>query len=105
VEWLKETSKNMTIDSILCAGTCAIQLPQTGAEDGGTSEFPVASSYDVVTGFSVVTHQAPPDAAHLFRLARKVVRPGGVLVISAFCDDSVEVSKIACRETALGGVI
>ena len=51
MEWLKETSKNMTIDSILCAGTCAIQLPQTGAEDGDTSESPVASSYDVIMGF------------------------------------------------------
>ena len=79
MDWLKETSKNMTIDSILCAGTCAIQLPQTGAEDGGTSESPVASSYDVIMGFSVVTHLAPPDAAHLFRLARKVVRPEGFL--------------------------
>jgi hypothetical protein len=30
-------------------------------------------------GFSIVTHLAPPDAAHLFPLARKVVRPEGFL--------------------------
>jgi hypothetical protein len=66
VEWLKETSKNMTFDSILCAGTCVIQLSQTGAEDGDTSESPVASSYDVIMGFSVVSHLAPPNAAHRF---------------------------------------
>lgn len=51
--------------------------------------FPVTGDYDVIMGFSLVTHLAPPDASHIFRLARGVARPNGFLFFSAFCDDSV----------------
>lgn len=51
---------------------------------------PVARGYDIIMGFSLVTHLAPPDAAHIFRLARRAVRPGGFLFFSAFCDDAVD---------------
>jgi SAM-dependent methyltransferase len=52
--------------------------------------FPVTGTYDVIMGFSLVTHLAPQDAAHIFRLARGVVRSNGFLFFSAFCDDSVD---------------
>jgi SAM-dependent methyltransferase len=52
--------------------------------------FPVARGYDVIMGFSLVTHLTPPDAAHIFRLARRAVRPEGFLFFSAFCDDAVD---------------
>jgi len=52
--------------------------------------FPVAGSYDLIMAFSLVTHLAPQDAAHLFRLARRAVRPDGFLFFSAFCDDCVD---------------
>jgi SAM-dependent methyltransferase len=52
--------------------------------------FPVAGSYDLVMGFSLVTHLAPQDAAQIFRLARMVVRPDGFLFFSAFCDDAID---------------
>jgi len=51
---------------------------------------PVARGYDVIMGFSLVTHLAPPDAAHIFRLARRAVRPEGFLFFSAFYDDAVD---------------
>ena len=52
--------------------------------------FPVSGKYDVIMGFSLVTHLAPQDTAHIFQLARKAVRPAGRLFFSAFCDEGVD---------------
>ena len=52
-------------------------------------------------GFSLVTHFAPPDTAHFFRLARNVVRPGGRLFFSAFCDNRVETFEDRIPERSL----
>lgn len=52
--------------------------------------FPIDKTYHLITGFSLVTHLSPEDAAHFFRLARKAVRPDGFLFFSAFCDDTVD---------------
>jgi SAM-dependent methyltransferase len=62
------------------------QAPEVDAQ----VTFPVDCDYDVVMGFSLVTHLGPSDAAHIFQLARKAVRPRGFLFFSAFCDDAID---------------
>jgi SAM-dependent methyltransferase len=45
-------------------------------------------SFDVICMFSVITHQLPDDAAIIFSLLRRHVRPQGWLFFSARIDDS-----------------
>jgi SAM-dependent methyltransferase len=62
------------------------KAPQTMS---ACEHLPTTGTYDIIMGFSLFTHLAPEDAAHLLRLTRKVLRPGGYLFFSAFCDESV----------------
>ncbi|MEO6872395.1 MAG: class I SAM-dependent methyltransferase [Chthoniobacterales bacterium] len=57
---------------------------------GDYGRLPVDGSYDVIMGFSLFTHLEPEDAANMLQFMRKVVRRGGFLFFSAFCDDLVE---------------
>jgi SAM-dependent methyltransferase len=46
--------------------------------------------YDVASMFSVITHQHPDDAGHIFALLRRHVRPSGHLFFTCFLDEKLE---------------
>jgi SAM-dependent methyltransferase len=54
------------------------------------ASLPVDSTFDVVWLFSVFTHLDPSDARALLRLLRKVVRPAGGLLFTAFVDPELD---------------
>jgi SAM-dependent methyltransferase len=47
------------------------------------------ADFDAACMFSVITHQAPDDAATIFALLHASVRAGGRLYFTAFADESV----------------
>ena len=47
--------------------------------------------FDVISLFSVITHQLPEDARALFAILRRHVRPGGHMFFSAYVDDEAGV--------------
>jgi SAM-dependent methyltransferase len=47
-------------------------------------------AFDVVSMFSVVTHQTPEDAGHILTLLRRYVRPDGHLFFTCFLDSTIE---------------
>ena len=56
-----------------------------------TTALPVAETdFDIVSMFSVITHQYPLDAKIIFSALRRHVRPGGCLFFTCFLDDSIE---------------
>src|SRR6185503_5414527 len=45
--------------------------------------------FDVVSMFSVMTHQSPEDAHHILSLLRRYVRPNGQLFFTCFLDADI----------------
>jgi SAM-dependent methyltransferase len=62
---------------------------KTGVPMQDCDAFPISGSYDLLMGFSLFTHLGPEDARQMLKLARQVVRPGGWLFFSAFCDPTI----------------
>ena len=63
-----------------------------GAPLTSSTRLPIADgrTFDLTWMYSVVTHTYPHDAASLFRICRRHVKPGGALVFSAFIDNGIE---------------
>ncbi|MBV9494210.1 MAG: class I SAM-dependent methyltransferase [Acidobacteria bacterium] len=58
---------------------------------GDSTRLPFAEgAFDVVSMFSVITHQNPDDAASIFRLLRRYVAPNGHLFFTCFLDEAIE---------------
>ena len=91
VEWLKENveAKDERFRFVHWNVHNSMYNPK-GQPTNRYQNFPVAGDYDVIMAFSLITHLAPQDTAHVLRLARKAVRRDGFLFFSAFCDVSVE---------------
>ena len=61
-----------------------VEAPDQMLENLGLSEF------DAVCMFSVITHQAPEEAAKIFSMLRPCVSAGGKLYFTAFIDQTVD---------------
>lgn len=62
-----------------------------GVPLGPDSRLPLAEhSFDVISMFSVITHQYPHDSSAIFTLLRRYVRPDGRLFFSCFLDDTID---------------
>ena len=46
--------------------------------------------FDIATMFSVITHQSPEDAGHIFSMLRRYTRPEGHLFFSCFLDEDLD---------------
>jgi ubiquinone/menaquinone biosynthesis C-methylase UbiE len=55
------------------------------------------SSFDLVTGFSVFSHLSPDNGKHWLRELYRVVRPGGLVVITTLSSSFVAL----CRDVAI----
>lgn len=58
--------------------------------DASTRLAAAEQAWDVVSMFSVITHQDPEASAAIFRLLRRYVTPGGHLFFTCFLDESID---------------
>jgi 2-polyprenyl-3-methyl-5-hydroxy-6-metoxy-1,4-benzoquinol methylase len=91
INWLKEhvEEKDDRFRFVQWNVRNAMYNPQAPTMDS-YDDLPVSRDYDVIMGFSLFTHLAPPDATCVLRFTRKAIRPDGFLFFSAFCDDSID---------------
>jgi SAM-dependent methyltransferase len=62
----------------------------TGQALTSSTVLPVDSDFDVAAMFSVITHQDPTDARHIFTILRRHVKGGGHLFFTCFLDDGID---------------
>jgi SAM-dependent methyltransferase len=55
-----------------------------------SATLPVGEGFDLITMFSVITHQTPDESRCIFRILRRHVGRGGVLYFTCFLDEAVE---------------
>lgn len=63
-----------------------------GAPFNGDSELPIEdiSKFDLIWLFSVITHQAPEETLALFKILKRHVTSGGLMLFTAFITNSPE---------------
>jgi SAM-dependent methyltransferase len=75
-----------------------------GAETGADALQSLGlAEFDAACMFSVITHQAPEDAAKIFSMLYRCVSAGGSLYFTAFADETVD--EYTEREPAAPGVL
>jgi len=63
---------------------------KTGQPLAATTRLPIEeASHDVISMFSVITHQNPEDSMSIFKLLRRYVREDGYLFFTCFLDDAI----------------
>jgi SAM-dependent methyltransferase len=55
-----------------------------------STPLPVANDFDIVSMFSVITHQTPADSRCIFTMLRRHVRHDGALFFTCFLDEGIE---------------
>jgi SAM-dependent methyltransferase len=55
-----------------------------------STTLPVDADFDIASMFSVITHQDPTDARHIFTILRRHIRRDGHLFFTCFLDDGID---------------
>ena len=75
---------------LLVAGSLVVTQLVFGGSFVDAPEPLPEEGFDVVSMFSVMTHQYPDDARHILALLRRYVRPAGHLFVTCFLDAAVD---------------
>jgi len=67
-----------------------------------STTLPVDADFDIASMFSVITHQDPTDARHIFTVLRRHVRGDGHLFFTCFLDDGIDAFEDRSPERNLG---
>jgi len=61
-----------------------------GAPLSPSTTLPVGADFDVISMFSVITHQTPADSRCIFTMLRRHVKDEGALFFTCFLDEAIE---------------
>jgi SAM-dependent methyltransferase len=104
IAWLKENVRDPRLSFYHWNARNPMYNP-SGFPLTTAAELPIGDrTYDVISMFSVITHQLPEDAGVIFQLLRRHIRPRGRMFFSANVQDSSDgYREIGPTPTAFSG--
>jgi SAM-dependent methyltransferase len=90
IEFLRRSVRDRRFSYVFLDAYHPLYNPSGAKLDANTTLPFEEESYDLISLFSVITHQAPEDSEMIFRLLRRYIKPGGHLFFTCFLDDSIE---------------